>query len=300
MSEQRILRGTTQTLVSYPRLNPQRLAQAQPTGTPRAFLRAPGGTDAAFGNVTADTLSTTVTASAAAGERELSIASATIVAGRLYLVAFGGDTVVVEARKGGSAQTTLYVAQPLPCDIPDDATVKGFAVSRALTTTETGEIGEGSITWEAVVDGVTLRWSQLFRVVERVPTMLLTYSELVRARPAILSHKPAQEMTWDEVIVAAWEHRIVPLLEAKGAFDEDVVSDNALVPLHALACFCHLVDDAQHIDSTFKADLRSRWEEMVSTTFARKSWSEAPQTEEAPPVREVGMEPNRGRMRLTR
>jgi hypothetical protein len=301
--EQRILRGTTPTLVSYPRLRPDRLAQAQPTGTPRVKLAMPAVEATAFANAVADTLSATVTASAAEGESELAITSSTIVAGRQYLVGFDGRTLVVEARSGGTGQTTMRLAQPLPYDVPDDATVTGFAVSIALTAEQTEQVGEASALWEAVVDGGTLRWSSLFRVVSRMPTALLTPAELVRAYPSIRSLKPAAETTWDEVITAAWEHQVVPLLEAKGAFEEDVVSDATLVPLHALACLVHLAAFNFTLDQQMRDSLATAWSEKVSTTFARKSYAEAIQAGEddaAPQPRQPGNEPNRARMRLTR
>jgi len=299
VAEQRILKGTTPTLVSYPRVRPDRLAQGQPTSV-SVRVSAPAATDAAFVSATFDSLSTTVTTAAEEGDDSLAIASANIDEGRRYLVSAPGRNLIVEARVGGAGSTTLYLTSPLPCDVPDDATVKGFAVSFQLSSAQTAQVGEAAVLWRATVDGATLQWSQLFRIVSRLPTALLTYSELVQAYPSVVGLLPADVVGRDVTISAAWNHKVVPLLEAKGAFAEDVVSDEALVPLHALAVLWHLVEFSQTVTDQFRESVKASWNEAISTTFARVSWSEADQTEEPPAPRVPDEEPVRGRMRLSR
>lgn len=300
MAEQRILKGSAPTLVSYPRLRPNQLAQAQPTGTPTVKVATPGSPSPTAQNATIDSVSTSVTAAAAAGSKEIAVGSATFTRGRRYLVTFDGNTIVVESRNGGGATTTLRLVDPLPCDVPDDALVEGFAVTRTLTTTETSLVGEGSALWAAQIDGQNVQWSSLFRIVSRMPTALLTEGELLRAFPVIASMMPAGEISLDNVIGAAWEHRVVPVLEAKGAFDEDVTSDVALVPLHALACMRHLYDFDSRVTADFRADLRAAWEESIATTFARLSYAERPQDQDPLVPRSPGAEPDRSTQRLRR
>jgi hypothetical protein len=298
MLEQRVLKGSTPTLLSYPRLRPNQLAQAQPTGTPTVKVTTQATPSPTAANATIDSVSTSVTAAAAAGSKEIAVGSATFTRGRRYLITFDGNTIVVESRNGGGATTTLRLVDALPCDVPDDALVEGFAVSRTLSTTETSLVGEGAALWTAQVDGQNLQWSSLFRIVSRMPTALLTEGELLRAFPVIASMMPAGDLSLENVIGAAWEHRIVPVLEAKGAFEEDVTSDAALVPLHALACMRHLYDFDSRVTADFRADLRAAWEESIATTFARATYAERPQDQDPLTPRDRGAETERGRMRL--
>lgn len=297
MLEQRVLRATTPTIVTYPRLRPSQVAQAKPTGSPTVFVATPASSSPVSTAAVIDAVSTTVTAAAFAGARELAVLSATFVRGRRYLISFDGNVIVVESRSSG-ASTVLRLVDALPCDVPDDAVVEGFALSRTLTATETADVGEASALWAATVEGVACQWSSLFRVVTRMPTALLTEGDLVRAYPVIKSMMPAGEISLDNVISAAWDNLVIPLCEAKGVFEEDVVADVTLVPLHALACMRLLYDYDSRVTDTFRADLKTAWSESIATTFARVSYAERNQEESPLTPRTPGAEVERGRMRM--
>jgi hypothetical protein len=298
MLEHRILKDTTPTILSYPRLRPNQLAQAKPTGSPTVFVTTPASSSPVSTPATIDAVSTTVTAPSLAGERELAVVSATFIRGRRYLVTFEGNTIVVEARSGGTG-TTLRLVDALPCDVPDDAVVEGFAVTRALTLTETRDVGEAAALWSATIEGVVSQWSSLYRIVSRMPTALLTEGDLVRAYPVIKSMMPAGDLSLDTVIGAAWDTHVIPLLEAKKVFDEDVISDVTLVPLHALACMRLLYDFDARVSDTFRADIKAAWDESIATTFARVTYAERMQDDEDPITpRRPGAEAERGRMRM--
>lgn len=294
--EQRVLKGSTTTLVSYPRLRPQDLLTA-PATSAQVKVWGPGGPVPAFGAAVVDALATTVTADAAAGDAEIAVASATFERGRSYLLrAANGDAVVVESRTGGTS-TTLHLAQPLNVDIEAGSAVVGFAVTRALTAIETTYVGQASALWQATVDGVAVEWSQYFRVVSRIPRALLTPTLLTKAYPSLLSMAQPTDVDLEETIAAAWEHQVVPLCEAKGVFDEDIISDESLIPLHALACCKQLFDFDPRIDAAFVDRLGKKWEESIDTTFARISYAERAQ-DEAPTPREPIVDEGRGRLRL--
>jgi hypothetical protein len=297
--EQRVQKNSTTTIVTYPRLRPGLLLQAAAAGSPSPQVKVwtASTSPSAYGEATRDTLSSSVTASTPAGSTSVSVASATWVYGRRYILAQPGqEPIVVESRTGGTAES-LDLAQPLPFAVDDTASITGFALTRALTADETSQVGPGSALWQATVDGIKVEWSQLFRVVTRITTALLTPSDLTKAYSSLLAMTPPTDTSLEEAIAAAWEHRVVPLLEAKQVFDEDIISDETIVPLHALAVVRHLYAYDPRVEATFIDRLKDDWEEMVSTTFARITFAERPQDVAPTPLVPMAEAP-RGRMRL--
>lgn len=297
--EQRIVVGTTQSVVGYPRLAAGGLRQGVPSSvTCKVWTPAssPAAGVAGFVSADADTFSETVTASAPAGATELAITSGAVIQGRQYLLEDDGHVQVVEARDGGTVEV-LRLTQPLTRAVGVGATVKGFAVTKALTTTQTAQPGGGSVLWKATVDGEVVQWTDNFRVVNRLPVMTLTPAKLTRAYASLLSATPPTDPSLEHAILGAWETEVVPLLEAKWAMVEDVTSPEALEALHMAAVMLALYLYDPRIDDLFKDRLVKKWEERVALTFRRVTWAERPQDADPTPL-SPGAEPNRARVRL--
>jgi len=117
------------------------------------------------------------------------------------------------------------------------------------------------------------------------------------APDARLSHHVV-DIDYEAVIDAAWDHRVVPLLAARKILDEDVISDEALVPLHALACVLHVVEADPRFSTDFIQRLREQYDKTMDTTFSRIDFAVRDQTDLTP--RSSGGEPRWGVMRATR
>jgi hypothetical protein len=235
------------------------------------------------------------TAVAASGAQSLTVASATWVRGRRYIIeTIDGHVLDVTSRQS-STGTTLYITEPLPIAVPTGSAVKGWAVLRALTADETEEPGNAEALWSAVVGGVTYVWMQSFRIARRIPVSMLTPTTLTQTWSNIRALRARQDTDLEEVILAAWEHRILPLLAARQVSEEDVVSVDALEPLHAIACVLQLAMGNAAVTAEMFDRLEARWSQLVESTFARKDWFEAPQDEtpeirpDAPPVVKTGI-----------
>lgn len=294
--EQRIVVGTTQTLVGYPRLAGGGLLQGVPSSV-SCKVWTPATSPSGFVSADADTFDEVTTASAPAGATELAITAGTVVQGRSYLIEDDGHVQVVEARDGGAGVEVLRLTQPLSRAVGPGATVKGWAVTKALTTTQTAQPGGGSVLWKATVDGKVVQWSENFRVVNRLPVMTLTPAKLTRAYASLLAATPPTDPNLEHAILGAWEVEVVPLLEAKWAMAEDVTSPEALEALHMAAVMLSLYVYDPRIDDTFKDRLQKAWEGRVANTFARVIWAERKQEQDPTPL-SPGDEPRRQRMRL--
>lgn len=281
MAEQRILLGSTQSLVSYPRVAPG-----------GAFLRGvPSSATVRIGTVadsmpsvgvsaTVDSVSTTATQAALEGATSITVASMTAVLGRRYLVqpATGSAYVeVVSATAGVLSASALTLAEPLPLAVASGAAVKGWAVTKALTAAQTAEPGSGLAIFKATVDGVDYEWSHEFRIVRRIPTSVLTPTRLTQAWPSVRQMRSRQDVDFEETIEAAWGHRILPFLAANGIDAEDVTSVDVLEPLHAVGCVLQLVEGNPAVPRELVESIQRRWERLSETTLARKDWWETPQ-----------------------
>jgi hypothetical protein len=284
--EQRVLKGTTPTLVGYPRLRPGALKESVVVTTAGAKVRTPSTpAPTSFTAVTVNIESTVdvdVTAPAFAGGTALAVEGAVFVKDRRYLMTVEGRSFEIESKSSGNT-TLLLLGSPLPIDVPVGANVAGFALTRALTAGETSIVGEASIEWQATIDGVVAQWVDLFRVVARIPKATLTPAQLLRLRPMMRSLAMPGDATLEDVIAGAWEGRMQVLLERNGVFDEDVVSDEALVPLHALACVLHIVEDDPRFERAFVDDMRKSFLTLTANTFGRATWDEKGQDVEPTP-----------------
>lgn len=279
--ESRVLIGTTPTLAGYPRLRPSVVVQGVPTSA-SAAVRTPAK-ETLSAPCSIDALSAEVLAAALPGESQIVTESAAWVLGRRYLlqVPDGRPAVTIEAAVGG-AGGRLHLASPLRDEAPSGSTLSGFACLRQLTADETKEPGEASILWTAVVDGQSYQWAQLFRICRRIPTALLTADRLARLYPQVVQMETPADSP-ETVVQAAWEALMAPLLEAHGLFDDEVIGDEALVPLHALACMLMLHDFDFRLDQAARDHLRRRWDSQVSQTFGRKGTHSLPQTADLHP-----------------
>lgn len=299
MSGQRILRNTTTTLLSYPRVESGDLVLGVPS-TPEVRIGTPASAipdeDAAWPTGTVDPLSTTVTAAGAVGDTTLTVASAAWVKGRKYLVDDVDGTVLVTAAKTVTG-TTLYLTEPLERVISTSATVKGWAITKALTTAQTDLTGNAVAVFRAVVGGVTYSWTEAFRIVRRMVVVPLTGPELTAAYPIVHSLKPATA-SLEEIIDAAWEYRLLPKLGAKSVIEEDIVDAEVLRPLLALACVVHLAMLSRSADPVWRDALVADFDRLTESTFARVDWHDAPQT--ADPPRDPNLHARRIGIRVSR
>lgn len=298
MAEQRILRASTQTLTSYPRLHPSDVILGQPSSV-SVLLQTPAVQETTYSAATADTLSTTTQGAHQEGDDQLTLAaSVPLVAGRRYLIELvSGRNIEVEAIEGGTTNQ-LYTVEPLPCAIANNSLVRGFAVTKALTAAQTDQVGDALALWRATVNGVVYEWSQSFRVVNKVTAPKLTPTRLAHAYPIITSLRDTNDIDYEATIESAWIHRVVPLLAARKILDEDVISDEALVPMHALACVLHLVEPDPRFATDYIERLRQQFDQSVETTFARIDFAVRDQTDLTP--RSAGAEPRWGVIRATR
>ena len=298
MAEQRILRASTQTLVAYPRLHPDNVLLGQPSAA-TVKLQTPAVQETTYSAAVADALSTTTQGAHQEGDDHVTLASSVaLVAGRRYLIELrSGRYIEVQAIEGGT-QSTLWLAEPLPCDIGNGRPVRGFAVTKTLTTTQTDQPGDALALFRATVNGGTYEWSESFRIVNKITSPRLTPTRLTHAYPIMSSLRDTNDIDYEAVIDAAWDHRIVPLLAARKILDEDVISDEALVPLHALACVLHIVETDPRFSSDYIARLREQYDKTMDTTFSRVDFTVRDQTDLTP--RSTGAEPRWGVMRATR
>jgi hypothetical protein len=298
MAEQRIQRASTQTLVAYPRLHADNVLLGQPSAA-TVKLQTPAVQETTYSAAVADALSTTTQGAHQEGDDHVTLSSSVaLVAGRRYLIELAsGRYIEVQALEGGT-QNTLWTAEPLPCDIANGSAVRGFAVTKALTAAQTDQPGDALALFRATVNGGTYEWSESFRIVNKVTSPRLTPTRLTHAYPIMSSLRDTNDIDYEAVIDAAWDHRIVPLLAARKILDEDVISDEALVPLHALACVLHIVEPDPRFSADFIARMREAYDKTVDTTFSRIDFAVRDQTDLTP--RSTGAEPRWGTMRATR
>lgn len=304
MSEQRILVGSTQTLVSYPRLNNGQIVMAQPTsctvriGTPAVAM--PTATVSA----TVDTVSTTLSSATAEGYTSLALAgSVAVVAGQRYILtgASGGiPPVLVEAINAGTV-SSVVTAEPLPTGMDSGASFKGFAVSYALSAAQTDQPGSGLALWRAVIASVTYEWAQSFRVVRRIPVCPLTATRLTQAYPVIHTLRARTDLSLDELIRTSWEFRVLRALEAKGVQEDDIISTEVLEPLVAIGCLLQLAVQDPTLQPDFVQRIADDYDRTMTSVLSSRHWYEDHQSTNPAPRHEGEQPtPRRGDMRLSR
>ena len=299
----RILLGTTQSIVSYPRV--MRDGIVRPSGVPTSATArrvTPLAADAATAYVAAtiDAVSTTVQGAHHEGDESIALGgAATLVAGQRYLLidANNGRYIVVEATNSGSS-STLYLAEPLTSDIAANSLVRGLAVSVALTAAQTAEPGSGYVLFRATVDGYLTEWDEPFRIVRRMTSIALTVTRLTQLYPVARKLSSSADTTLEEAIGAAWTASIQPWLAATGILDEDVLTDDVLVPVHAAAVVLHLARQWPQAQQEYVDRLQANYEQAKETTKARIDLAIRGQ-DETPSAPAPGLEP-RISIRLTR
>jgi hypothetical protein len=287
MTTQKILLGSTQTLRSYPTIDvgAVELVRGQPSSvTVRIGTQASQMPDEGDGVVaTFDNLSSELTADVLEGVTQLPVEAAAWVRGRQYLLTTpaGDSAPIISKTQGNSA--TLDLRTELPFDAAEESTVIGNECSKALTVDQTAQPGNGLALWRAVIDGVTYEWAQPFHVVRRMPIPMLTPTGLLEAWPVMRTLRPAQDPTFEGTLAAGWEHRVLNWLQAQGISEEDVVSSDVLVPLHAAGCVLQLADGNESVSADLIARVQRRWDGLSESLLARKDWYAAPQTSASPP-----------------
>ena len=253
---QRILLGTTQSIVSYPRV--MRDGIVRPSGVPssgtaRRVTPLFADLETAYVAATIDAVSTTTQGAHQEGDESITLAGATtIVAGQRYLFidANHGRYIIVEATNSGST-TTMWLAEPLICDIANGSAVKGIAVSVALTAAQTAQVGPGYVLFRATVDGLVTEWDEPFRIVRRITSIALTVTQLTHLYPIVHRLASSTDTTLEESIGAAWTALVQPWLAAIGILDEDILTDDVLVPVHAASVVYHLAKQWPSADVAF-------------------------------------------------
>lgn len=297
--ERRIPIDSTTTLEGYCRLRPGLLLQGEVT-SPKARVKTPAVTGTTFDACTVDDVDVEVTAPTDRGGDVLAIESAAVVSGRRYLLDTGPAGILDIVSRTEGTVTELRLASALPLDVPSGATVKGHALLRALTSEETSVAGDCSVEWQATVNGQVVAWTDLFRIVRRIPQASMTTTTLLRLRPQMRSLQLPDDVTFEDVIAGAWEGRIVPICEAQGLYDEEIVSDQALLPLHALACVLQVVEDDPRCDRIYVEDLRKQLRAETTRTFARSTYDEQRHDVEASPRNRGSVEDRHNGIRVTR
>jgi hypothetical protein len=300
---QRVLVGSTESIVSYPRLSDDVGISTGVASSATARRIASQYPDAvgAYVAATVDALSTTTQGPCAEGDDRIPLAaSVAIVAGRRYLVTDSASArpVVVVAGRGGTL-STLWLAEPLPCDLGNASTVRGLAVSVALSATQTGEPGAGYVIFRATVDGVAREWDESFRVVRRITSVALTPTELTQSYPVVRQIASSSDLTLEEAIQASWRMVMVPALAARGILDEDILTDDVLVPMHASATVLHLARQWPAAPAEFVERLSTLYEQTKQTTWDRIDLITRSQEDETPYVPTPGSQTTRY-MRLSR
>jgi hypothetical protein len=284
-SAQKVLVGTTATLLAYPQVVTSGAVLEQPSAagvrvrTPSTALPATGVT------ATIDTLSATTNTDAAAGDTTLHLAAAAaVIRGRQYLLGLTtGEVFVVVAKKGGTS-TTVRLAEPLPCAALSGATLKGYAVSAALSSAQTAQIGEGLALWSVVfVAGMAVFESQ-FRIVRRIPRYTLTSSSLTTGWPILHTLRPSTDEDFTETLQAVWDNRLLPALAARGIRPEDVFSPDQLEPVHGTMIVHHLLAGDPARDGAFVDRAEETARQALETALSGKDfWVDAAAEEEAAP-----------------
>lgn len=269
----RVLVGSTESIVSYPRIVADGVAMSGVPSLATARRVPPQAPDAstAYVAATVDSLSTTTQGATAEGADSIALAGAvSIVRGRRYLItdAAHGKRFVVCASNSGSS-STMYLEEPTPYSIANGSTVQGIAVTVALTATQTAEPGSGYVLFRATVDGVVREWDEAFRIVRRITSIALTPTVLTQSYPIVRQVASNTDLTLEEAINASWQLLVSPALAARGVLDEDVITDDVLVPMHAAATAYHLVRQWPAAPADFVQRMHDAYEQAKQTTWDR-------------------------------
>jgi hypothetical protein len=293
----RVLLGSTETITSYPRLAADGVLTSHVATSAAARRITPTNPDAegAYTAATIDSVSATTQGAHQEGDDSITTSVAqTWVAGRRYLItdATAGREIVVVATKSGSS-TELWMAEPLIGDIGNGSTVRGIAISVALGALQTASPGAGYVLFRATIDGVVREWTEPFRVVRRITSISLTPTDLTQIYPVVRKLASATDTTLEEAINAAWRVVVQPALAARGILDEDILTDDVVMPMHAAAVVLHLARQWPQASVDFVQRLESSYEQIKATTWDRIDLATASQDDSTPDVPTPGAQPPR-------
>lgn len=277
----RVLLGSAETITTYPRLHADTVLASHVATSATARRIGPGAKDdvGTYVAATVDPLSTTTQGAHQEGADSITVQSAqTWVAGQRYLItdATAGREIVVVASRSGTS-TELWLAEPLLSDIGNGSTVKGIAITVALTVAQTATPGAGYVLFRATIDGVVREWEEPFRVVRRITSIALTPTHLTQSFPVVRKLASATDTTLEEAINASWHHLVVPALAARGVLDEDIMTDDVVEPFHAAATVLHLARQWPQASTEFVQRLEAAYEQIKQTTWDRIDFLTAPQ-----------------------
>lgn len=229
--------------------------------------------------VSFDAISVATTAAAAKGATQITVASAAWRRGRRYVIkTTDGHSLEVTSRSTNTG-TTLHLAEPLNVAVPSGSTVLGWALMRTLTAAETSLPGPGTIIFRATIDGTVYIWPESFRVVRRLLAPTLTPAKLTALYPNVRTMASRNDYTLEELLLAAWETRIMPWLAAQDYDEDDVVNAHALEKLHGIACLLQLSMLSTTLPPDVLTRLDTQWAAAAQETLARNDWWTQPQVE---------------------
>jgi len=274
-----LLRAQSATVVSYPRLQAGGLPLLPPTSPEYRFSTAktPWTDEAAtWSTGTVDTLAVTIDAAAEQGDTHIDLAATTdVVAGRRYLLVDADAVQVVTVKRKDTER--VYLAEPLRRDASDAAVLTGWAITAALTSTHTDLVGPAVVQFRCSIGGLPVSWTESVRVARRLPVVPLTAGELVRVYPEIVSTHARADETLDDLILAAWEHVLLPRIQRQGYWPEDIVNADVLRPALALACLLHVVRQSRAVAADYVDRVMTDFDRLLENTTASILWHTEPQ-----------------------
>jgi hypothetical protein len=97
----------------------------------------------------------------------------------------------------------------------------------------------------------------------------LTPTVLTQSYPVVRQIASSTDLTLDEAINASWHMLVSPALAARGVLDEDVLTDDVVMPMHAAATAFHLARQWPAAPSEFVARMEAAYEQSKQTTYDR-------------------------------
>lgn len=284
---QKILKDSTQTLVSYPRVSVGGRPLLMRLTSPYVRIHTPASVPATvdtWASATTDTVYTTLSAAVSEGATSFALTDvATTVAGRRYLLVDNNTAETSTIESAVSLSDDVFVpTAPMSRDVASGTLLRGFAVYKALTAAQTATCGECIAIWKATDGTNTYQWSQPFQIVRRMPVWDLTPSSLASDYPIIMSSRNADDLDLEAVINAALKHEILPLLHARGIAEENIISTEELEPLHALACVLSVLRQRPDTDETYFQRMQARYDQLKESVFASSRWYELNQQIDPP------------------
>lgn len=246
--------------------------------------------------------STTLDSAASEGATEINPVNVSFTGPRkgdtLVITDEAGDVFVSVQRR--VSNTRIILAEPLPRAIADgaDVVLTRYGVRLPASAVAEENAGEyGIAVFEGLFNDGTLqwteRWEEPFRVVRRITSIKLTPSLLTQLYPTVRGLRSSSDTDYEEAIEASWVAVMEPMLAAKGVMHEDIITDDVIVPTHAVATALHLARQARSVEQEYVDRLSAIYEESKTTLFARIDLAIRSQVDETPEQPTPGSEPVR-------